>query len=137
VSPDQTVERTVLVVDDYPALLSWACRAFRRAGWTVLDATDGFAALAAWEAAIAEGGRVDLLVTDLGMPELGGLELAQELRARDATLPIIALTGHADREEAWDGAVLERTSLFRKPVDGAEVIAAAEALTIDRAGRVV
>jgi DNA-binding response OmpR family regulator len=137
VSDDATAERTVLVVDDYPALLSWACRAFRRAGWTVLDATDGLAALAAWEAARTAGQRVDLLVTDLGMPELSGVELAKALRSRDATLPIIALTGHADREEAWDGAVLERTSLFRKPVDGAEVIAAAEALTIDRTGRVV
>lgn len=134
-SDDAMAERTVLVVDDYPALLSWACRAFRRAGWTVLDATDGLAALAAWEAANVAGRRVDLLVTDLGMPELSGVELAQALRSRDAALPIIALTGHSDHEEAWDGALLERTSLFRKPVDGAEVIAAAAALTGDRTGR--
>lgn len=120
--------RTVLVVDDYPALLAWATRAFQRAGWTVLSASDGHEALALWTDAERRGLPVTLLVTDFGLPGLDGAALARSLRVRNATLPVIAITGQADHDGAWSGMLLNYTVFFHKPVRAAELVAAAEAL---------
>jgi two-component system cell cycle sensor histidine kinase/response regulator CckA len=120
--------RVVLVADDYPSVLAWAARAFGRAGWSVVTATEGTQALGAWEEARARGAPVTLLVTDLGLPGLDGATLARALRARDPALPVVAISGHADGEAAWSGPLLDRTAFFRKPVGADELLKAADAL---------
>ena len=57
------LRRTVLVVDDYPAVLASASRAFERVGWRILTATDGVEALALFDEAAHSRLPVDLLIT--------------------------------------------------------------------------
>ncbi|WP_411278863.1 response regulator [Gemmatimonas sp.] len=120
--------RTVLIVDDYPSVLAWASRAFARDGWHVLAATSSGDALTAWRGAKMAGTRVQLLVTDLELPDLDGPSLARALRDEDPTLCVIGITGHAERGAGWHGTLLHRTAFFRKPMTAAELLAAANAL---------
>ncbi|HEY7575061.1 MAG TPA: response regulator, partial [Thermoanaerobaculia bacterium] len=83
----------VLVADDEPAIRKVARDAFEREGHEVVAAIDGQEALERFE----EGG-VDLIVTDLAMPRLGGLELVQEIRRRDP-VPILVLTVRNEERE--------------------------------------
>lgn len=81
---------TVLVVDDYPAVLAWASWAFERAGWRILTATDGPEAEALFDDAANRGEPVDLLVTDLQLPAVSGAALVRRMRALNG------VTGHCD-----------------------------------------
>ena len=121
--------RSVLIVDDYPAVLAWAARAFTRAGWTVLTANDGTEALQAWRSASDAGQAPDLLVTDLELPDIDGLSLARSLRERDPQLFVIALTGYPDRDVGWSGPLLVGTAFFQKPIMATALLSAANALT--------
>ena len=80
--------RQVLLVDDDPMLRRALAMVLGRAGYDLLQAGDGAEALA-----LAEGRRIDLVVSDLSMPRMGGLELAQALRARCPTLPVLLISG--------------------------------------------
>ena len=84
------VRPVVLVVEDEVALADMLRRALERAGYGVVTATDGATGLACVEA-----GDIDLVLLDLILPELDGLELCRRVRAREhgAYLPIIMLTG--------------------------------------------
>lgn len=89
--------RTVLVVDDFPAMLAWATRAFTRAGWTVLTATDHREAMARWHVARDSGAPVSVLIADLELHDQGSASLVERLRADDADLPVLVLhTGDGD-----------------------------------------
>ena len=77
----------VLVVDDEPAVADAVARALRLEGYDVLTAGEGEAALGE-----LERGRPDALVLDVMMPEMDGLQVARELRARGDTVPILMLT---------------------------------------------
>lgn len=124
------VSRTVLVADDHERVLRWATRVFVRAGWRAVGVASGEAALAAWAREHDAGGRVDLLVTDLVMPGMTGLELATRLRSRVAALPIIAVTGQEDCEQEWHRASLRASAVFLKPVTSSELLDAAQRLTV-------
>jgi|GEM_PF-2449105 len=125
-----SLKRTVLIVDDYPAVLAWAVRAFSRAGWRVLTALDGAEAVRVWQNACDAGHTPELLVTDLGLPDIDGPSLARSLRERDPHLFVIALSGFPEGEAAWSGTLLDRTAFFRKPIMAATLVAAANALTL-------
>lgn len=127
--------RSVLIVDDYPAVLAWAARAFSRAGWTVLTANDGHEALQVWQKARDGGRSPDLLVTDLELPDIDGPSLARSLRERDPQLFVIALTGHPNSDAGWTGTLLDRTAFFQKPIMAADLLSAANALTVRDARR--
>jgi CheY-like chemotaxis protein len=83
--------RTVLVVDDDPGILNYATTVLTGAGYAVLQAGDGLAALAVWE---QHGPAIDLVLTDLEMPNLGGRELADQLRRRRPGLPVLFMSGN-------------------------------------------
>ncbi len=122
--------RTVLVVDDYPAVLAWASRAFDRVGWRILTATDGPEALALFVDAADRGQPVDLLITDLQLQAVSGAALVRRMRALNPTLPVIALfTGNA-HDDGWHGPMLDHTSFFQKPVRAGTLLAAANALVL-------
>lgn len=120
---------TVLIVDDVPPVLAWARRAFARAGWAVLTATDGISALELWDAH-AQSTRVQphLLITDVGMPGMNGTELALRLRERASELPIIVMSGLPADEVAWGVMPHDRSLFLKKPVSGDALVAAAEGL---------
>jgi two-component system, cell cycle sensor histidine kinase and response regulator CckA len=86
-----TPSETILVVEDEPAVRQLVAAALERAGYRVFEARDGETALSLFnenEAAI------DLLVTDLRMPQMDGAELVRLLRARAPTLKVICVSGY-------------------------------------------
>lgn len=101
----------VLVVDDEPEVRDVVATILRDSGMTVQEATDGQEALAAMADTPA-----DLVITDLTMPGISGLELARELRARSPQLPILLLTGWGPE---WDGVTVNPelvNGVLKKPV---------------------
>jgi PAS domain S-box-containing protein len=114
-------DETVLLVEDQPELRMVAGEILRRHGYTVLEATDGEDALrVAGEADRA----IDLLLTDVVMPGLGGREVADALVAERPSLAVVFTSGYADdamlREGILDGALhfiqkpFSASSLLRK-----------------------
>ncbi len=83
--------RRLLLIDDDPAVRQTIAGLLRSAGDTVLEAEGGLAGLAH----LAEG-PVDLVLTDLGMPEMTGWDVARAVRSREPKLPVVLLTGWGD-----------------------------------------
>jgi len=103
---------TVLVVEDTAAVLNVTVTVLRRHGYTVLAADSGRAALARLE---AHGGGVDLLLTDVVMPDMNGKELAALVSARVPAVKVLFMSGH-DRSVVADHGVLDQNvALILKP----------------------
>jgi DNA-binding response OmpR family regulator len=96
------VERstTILVVDDEPALVEVLEAYLRDEGFAVLRAADGRTAV---DIALAE--RPDLVLLDLNLPRLSGLDAFREIRAQ-TDVPIIMLTARSAKSIAWSGSSL-------------------------------
>jgi len=107
---------TILLVEDEPSVRSVARRALSRCGYTVLEAADGAEALRVYE---EHGGRVDLLLTDVVMPRMGGPELYKELRTRDPDLPVLFMSGYPGREIAESGRFPDDLPFLQKPFTSA------------------
>ncbi len=112
----------ILVADDEPAIRKVVRDAFERAGHEVAAAIDGQEALEAFEKAGA-----DLVVTDLAMPRLGGLELVQEIRRR-SPVPILVLTVRKEEREKVRLLDAGADDFVTKPFGVAELLARARAL---------
>jgi len=105
------------------------------AGYGVQEARDG---LAAWEqfTQAAQGSTpFDLLLTDVVMPRMDGLELVQLVRRADATLPIAVLTSNDDKETVKTALHLGVNEFLNKPFERGDLIACVEALLADRSTR--
>jgi len=87
------IRSTVLVVDDEPALVAMVTRMLEPHGHQILTATSGPEAIAI---CAARSQPVDLLLTDLHMPEMTGRALATELRKTQLGLKVLYLTAHCD-----------------------------------------
>jgi PAS domain S-box-containing protein len=117
----------VLLVEDESAVRAAACRMLRAAGYTVLEARHGEDALEV----IEEQGPVDLLITDMVMPQMGGAELARAARARHPLLPVLFMTGYTDEELLRQGGLDHGAEVLRKPFVTDDLLAAVSSL-IDR-----
>ncbi len=78
---------TILLVEDEPAVRQLIAAALERAGYRVLQARTGREALGLFDVT------VDLLLTDMRLPHLGGADLIQQLRAQRPTLKVISISG--------------------------------------------
>ncbi|HYN96531.1 MAG TPA: SpoIIE family protein phosphatase, partial [Pilimelia sp.] len=109
----------ILVVDDNADLRAYLVRLLS-AHWQVVTAADGTAALAA-----AAGGDFDLVLTDVMMPRLDGLELVAALRADPLTrhLPIVVLTARAGEEASVRGLTAGADDYLVKPFTAQELVA--------------
>lgn len=85
------VNETILLVEDEPAVRGLFAQALMRAGYRVLEAGNGQEALKVFD---QHGDTIDLLLTDMRMPYMGGAELAQHLRSRRRTLKLICVSGY-------------------------------------------
>jgi CheY-like chemotaxis protein len=114
-----------LVVDDEPDMRYILRRIFERADHEVVEAGHGAAALE-----VVHRARLDLIVTDMMMPVMGGAELIRRLRADPATaqIPIIAATGDVQLAGGAD-------TVLSKPYRPAELVAAANALLTQKVDR--
>ncbi len=92
-SPDLTGEGTILLVEDEEGLRALNARGLTSRGYTVLEAGNGVEAIDVLE---KSGKPVDLVVSDVVMPEMDGPTLARELRSRNPGLKIIFVSGYAE-----------------------------------------
>jgi len=86
----------ILIAEDERRIASFLEKGLRANGFVTATAGDGHAALA-----MARGGEFDLVILDLGLPEVGGADVLRELHRADPVLPVLVLTGG---EGAGDGA---------------------------------
>lgn len=107
-----SVRRLVLIADDDEDILALVRATIERSGHEVMAVRDGAAALSA----MAER-RPDLVVLDIAMPELDGLEVLRRLRADDETrdLPVILLTAQAQAADVERGFATGASAYVRKP----------------------
>jgi DNA-binding NtrC family response regulator len=107
---------TILVVDD-EELIRWSLSEHLRAeGYRVIEAENGLELLEK-----AAECSPDLILTDLKMPKLGGMEALRRLRQGDADLPVIVLTAHGAVDSAVEATRLGAKAYLSKPFDIREV----------------
>jgi DNA-binding response OmpR family regulator len=110
-------QKTILIVEDDPALLSFYKSALMIEGFAIVTASDGVEALRR-----IEQRPPDLIVLDLGLPRLSGHDLRREISAHAHTrhIPVLVATG----QEGVDPSDFD--CVLRKPVDAATLVAAVE-----------
>ncbi|MDE3091145.1 MAG: response regulator transcription factor, partial [Chloroflexota bacterium] len=114
--------KTILVVDDEPKIVQLARDYLERAGFAVLTAGDGKTALAA-----ARAEKPDLVILDLGLPEMDGLDVARALR-KDSNVPIIMLTARGEETDKLVGLELGADDYITKPFSPKELVARVRAV---------
>jgi two-component system, cell cycle sensor histidine kinase and response regulator CckA len=86
-----TAHETILLVEDEPAVRQLFSQALMRAGYRVHEARNGNEAMKLFE---QHGDSVDLVLTDMRMPFMGGADLARQLRSRRQTLKLLCISGY-------------------------------------------
>ncbi len=119
---------TLLVVEDEDAVRSLAVRILAEYGYTVLDAANGKEALQTLREASTP---VDMLVTDVVMPGMGGPELAQKTRRMLPDMPVLFVSGYADQRDRMRDALEHDAAFLRKPFSPADLARAVRTL-LDR-----
>ena len=117
----------ILVVEDDLSLSDVIAFTLRRAGFEILTAYDGLAALTTWEQQ-----RPDLLVLDLNLPKLDGLDVCRRVRLIDKT-PIIMLSARSGDEAVVKGLELGADDYIVKPFSPSQLVARVRAV-LRRAG---
>ena len=128
-APNMITSQKIVVVDDNPASLYSTSRILRSAGFQVIEATTGSEALAAADQ------DVGLIVLDINLPDIDGLEVCRRLRARSNTayLPIIHLTAtFVANDDMMQGLSAGGDSYLTHPVDPPVLIATVRALLFAR-----
>jgi two-component system alkaline phosphatase synthesis response regulator PhoP len=113
---------TILLVDDEPRIVQLVRDYLEHGGFTVLVASDGPSALRT-----ARTGRPDLVVLDLGLPGIDGLDVARALR-RDGEIPIIMLTARTEESDKLVGLELGADDYMTKPFSPKELVARVRAV---------
>src|SRR5213594_4439111 len=120
--PRMVAVATILVVDDEPRIVQRVRDYLEHGGFTVLTAADGPAALRT-----ARTGRPDLVVLDLGLPGLDGLDVTRALR-KTGEVPIIMLTARTDETDKLVGLELGADDYLTKPFSPKELVARVRAV---------
>jgi two-component system, chemotaxis family, chemotaxis protein CheY len=109
----------ILVVDDSITMRQMVSLTLQKAGHTVFEADSGINALK-----LADKERFDLIITDINMPGMDGLELIKELRMRQATKlkPILVLTTEMDADKKSAGRAAGASGWIVKPFDPAALL---------------
>ena len=112
--------RTILTVDDASTMRRMVSFTLRGAGHDVLEAPDGAAALQ-----VLQARRVDLVITDVHMPNVNGIELTRRLRASPAfgRTPILLLTTESDPGKKAEGRAAGATGWIVKPFNQEQLLA--------------
>ena len=109
--------KTVLVVDDEPEIVSLCRDYLEAAGYAVIEAGDGSRALD-----LLARERPDLVVLDLGLPLLSGLDVTRALR-RESAVPIVMLTARGEESDKLVGLELGADDYVTKPFSPKELVA--------------
>ncbi len=114
--------KTILIVDDEPKIVQIARDYMEQAGMNVLTAYDGKSALAAIRSA-----KPDLVILDLGLPELDGLDVTRKAR-QESNVPIIMLTARTEETDKLVGLELGADDYMTKPFSPKELVARVRAV---------
>ena len=109
--------KTILIVDDEPKMIKIARDYLAQAGYNVIAATDGAAAVSASRTA-----KPDLIVLDLGLPTMDGLDVTRAIR-KDSNVPIIMLTARGEESDKLVGLELGADDYMTKPFSPKELVA--------------
>jgi DNA-binding response OmpR family regulator len=114
--------RTVLVVDDEPKIVRIVRDYLDRAGFRSVEALDGRTAVR-----VAQRDRPDLVVLDLGLPDMDGLDVIRSLRER-SRVPIVVLTARGEESDRLIGLELGADDYVVKPFSPKEIVARVRAV---------
>ena len=106
-------DETVLVVEDNPAVRAVTVRMLARLGYQVLEAEGGEAALALVD---RHEGRIDLLLSDIVMPQMDGADVADAVSARAPGIAVVFMSGHTERSIREHRPLPEDARLVEKPL---------------------
>jgi len=120
---------TVLFVEDENAVRRLGRRVLERGGFDVLEASDGVEAL---ELVASYTGSIDLLVTDVVMPRMGGAELAARSIAELPSLQVLYISGYPHGRDDSGGTKLSRGEMLPKPFTGDQLLDKVVGLLADR-----
>jgi CheY-like chemotaxis protein len=120
---NHTVNATVLVVEDQASMRGLERLMLERAGYDVTEACSGFEALDL----LGEGNTYDLVIADIAMPGITGIEMASAIRTTQPDQKILYITGHLDRlmntRSLWEGeAFLEKPFSFDSLCEAASLL---------------
>lgn len=110
------MSETILLVEDEPAVRGLFAQSLRQAGYDVLEARNGAEAIDRFDQAERP---VDLLITDIRMPFIGGAQLAQKLLRRRPDLRLLFISGYAA-----EGQLAPNAMLLQKPFVRADLLRA-------------
>lgn len=116
------MNETILIVDDEPKIVRLACDYLEKNGFRVLSAGDGKVALT-----IARREKPDLIVLDLMLPSMDGLDVCRTLRSESA-VPIIILTARAEESDQLIGLELGADDYITKPFSPRALVARVRAV---------
>lgn len=112
----QTAKRRILIVDDEPAVLALLKRILSAEGAEILAAQRGAQALE-----IARRTRLDLVILDVRLPDVSGLEVLRRVRRIDEVVPVIMVTSYGSAETVKASMRLGAFDYLTKPFDNQEV----------------
>jgi DNA-binding NtrC family response regulator len=113
--------KSILLIDDDSQLLSTLAHFFERRGWSVSRALDGRTGIELYERDAP-----DVVLTDLEMPGMSGLQVVDVIRSRDPDAVVLLLTGHGDISTAVEALKLGAENFLTKPVDLEHLVVATE-----------
>lgn len=113
--------KTILVVDDSVVVRQVVTLTLRNAGFSTIDAVNGIDALKK-----LQSNQVELIVTDLNMPEMDGISFIREVRSRDDIrhLPIVMLTTVSEEKKKQEGRTAGASVWVYKPFNAGQLLAA-------------
>jgi two-component system, chemotaxis family, chemotaxis protein CheY len=116
---------TVLVIDDSRLVRQQVGRTLATAGFSIIEATDGLDALAK----LAGSPTTALMICDINMPNMSGLEFLEELKAKGSSIPVVMLTTEGQPELIQRAKALGAKGWLVKPFKPDALVATAKKLT--------
>lgn len=103
---------SILLIDDEQQFVVTMAKRLRKRGFLVAEAGGGLEGLR-----ILESGPADVVVLDVGMPDMDGIQVLREIKMRFPQVQVLMLTGHADMEVAISGMAMGAFDYLMKPVE--------------------
>ena len=118
------MSRTALVVDDSISMRQMVCHTLSRAGFQTIEAGNGAEGLKQLDGAGRSGKHVDLIITDLNMPVMDGIEFIRQVRSLDQAryTPVLMLTTESSGDKKMQGKAAAATGWIVKPFDPARLV---------------
>jgi len=117
--------KRILIAEDEASIREFVVINLERAGYEVVQASDGEQALAEFEAL---GGDIDVAILDIMMPGISGLEVCKELRAKSSNVGIIMLTAKTQEMDKVTGLLMGADDYVTKPFSTSEFLARVDAV---------